>query len=355
MIYKQKLLENKNLFNTLFLFLLLPILNSAAAQNSVTGTWSPLYTSDVIPVACANLPDGRILAWVGNEYFFRPVHCIAQAMDKNIGAGQSVITSSYAQGNNNQRFKIEPISSVLNGATIAEGTYYIESKSSGKIIEVADASNLNGANVQQGTLSNATNEQFEIKASSAGHYSIIAKHSNKAVEVAGASLAIGANISQYAINGTPAQDWKFIPTGNGYFTIVSKLSDARLMDLDDLNPADGTNIKVFTPNGSAAQAWKLVPVTNSSTTAIIAEGTYYIESKSSGKIIEVAGASNVNGANVQQGTLSNATNEQFEINNSVVLPNGEVVAIGGPLELALVLLQEGALLLLRSLQMGIII
>ena len=39
------------------------------AQNSVTGSWSPVYTGDMIPVACANLPDGNILAWSARDRY----------------------------------------------------------------------------------------------------------------------------------------------------------------------------------------------------------------------------------------------------------------------------------------------
>lgn len=33
------------------------------SQYSVTGRWSPIYNSSVVPVGAANLPDGRILGW----------------------------------------------------------------------------------------------------------------------------------------------------------------------------------------------------------------------------------------------------------------------------------------------------
>ena len=55
----------------LFLFLLLFHFSNLnlIAQPSVEGTWSPVYTGDMIPVASANLPNGDILSWSAYSRF----------------------------------------------------------------------------------------------------------------------------------------------------------------------------------------------------------------------------------------------------------------------------------------------
>lgn len=51
------------------IFLYLISFNDLSAQNSVKGSWSPVYTADMIPVACANLPNGNILAWSAKDRY----------------------------------------------------------------------------------------------------------------------------------------------------------------------------------------------------------------------------------------------------------------------------------------------
>jgi len=53
----------------IYLFLLIFYYSNANAQNDVTGTWSPIYDADMIPVACSNMPDGHILAWSANDRY----------------------------------------------------------------------------------------------------------------------------------------------------------------------------------------------------------------------------------------------------------------------------------------------
>ena len=153
--------------------------------------------------------------------------------------------------------------STAGGATITEGTYYIENRVSGKVLDVSRASTANGGNIHQYTYVGGQNQQFEIKSVGGGFYSLIAKHSNKVLDVAGGSLNLGTNVQQWTSNGTGAQQWKFENLGNGYYHIISKLTNNHYLDLDNASKANRANIKVWPNNGNFAQDWKLVLIANS--------------------------------------------------------------------------------------------
>ncbi len=195
-------------------------------------------------------------------------------------------------------------------ATIDEGFYYIESKVSGKVLDIESTRETNRANVQQWYNGATDNQKFYISPGKPGHYTIRSMQSNKYVDVEFAGLAPGTNVWQWQGNGTDAQEWEFISDGNGYYHIISKLNGLYL-NLENASTANGANITVFTNNASDAQKWKLKPITVS--TGDIAEGTYYLESKVSGKVLDIPGANKENRANVQQWALLGVSNQRFQI------------------------------------------
>ena len=141
-------------------------------------------------------------------------------------------------------------------AEIEEGIYTIESKSSGKLIEVVNNSQDNGANVQQWSATGNSNQQFEIEKSEPFHYTIKAVHSNKYLDVANGGQTPGTNVWQYEGNGTDAQEWSLIDAEDGYYHIVSKVND-QFLDLNNASNLNGENIKTWPNNGNDAQQWKL--------------------------------------------------------------------------------------------------
>ncbi len=193
---------------------------------------------------------------------------------------------------------------------VPEGLYVLKSKVSAKAIEVAGASENDGANVHQWEYMETANQQFYIEAGKPGHFKIKASHSGKYLDLESGGLQPGTNVWQWTGNGTDAQEWKFISIGGGYYNIVNKLSGLYL-DLYNALKADGTNIKVWSNNGLNAQKWKLERVMDP--VQEVAEGKYYLENKINGKVVEIAGASLLNKANVQQWDYREASNQQFYI------------------------------------------
>nr|WP_262401766.1 RICIN domain-containing protein [Actinomadura sp. CNU-125] len=110
----------------------------------------------------------------------------------------------------------------------------------------------------------------------------------------------GANVIQWECNGGLWQDWKFTHQGNGYYTLTNSntLSDPKnAMCLEVVGSATeaGANVQQGQCDpGAPRQAWKVANVSDNG-----AEG-YRLIAQHSGLVLEVAGASLDDGANVIQ-------------------------------------------------------
>jgi|GEM_PF-3276009 len=136
------------------------------------------------------------------------------------------------------------------------GYYKLTAKCSNKVLEVANASTQNGANVQQWTFGGGNHQLWKLESTGDGYYRLIAKHSGKALEVAKSSAADGANIQQWGYGGGNNQQWKIESTGDGYHRLVARHS-GKVLDVNGAGTADGTNVHQWTWNGGDAQKWKI--------------------------------------------------------------------------------------------------
>ncbi|MCU4802644.1 RICIN domain-containing protein, partial [Halobacteria archaeon HArc-gm2] len=87
--------------------------------------------------------------------------------------------------------------------------YRIQNVNSGKVLDVANSSTSNGANVQQYSDGGGDNQRFHIHDQGSGQYHIQPVHSDMAVEVESGSTSDGANVQQYDWNGNGNQLWTF--------------------------------------------------------------------------------------------------------------------------------------------------
>jgi hypothetical protein len=122
------------------------------------------------------------------------------------------------------------------------------------------------------------------------------------MQVTDAMAENGTNVQQWGTDNSSVHDiWKFYSAGNGYYYIVSAIGDGAtyVLDVAEKNTADGTNIDIYKYNGGKNQQFMLT--SNS-------DGSYKIrtavtEEKSA---VEVTGASNTSGANIQQWEINGA-------------------------------------------------
>jgi beta-glucanase (GH16 family) len=147
-----------------------------------------------------------------------------------------------------------------SSSSIASGQIYtLTNKCSGKVLDVTDNSNSDGAKMQQWTNYSSNNQRFRIDDVGDGCYKLTAVHSGKCLDVPYGETAAGLQLQQCYDNGTDAQKWRIVDVGNGYYKLISKATGF-VMDVDSASTADGAKVKQWSDNGTDAQKWCLTRV-----------------------------------------------------------------------------------------------
>lgn len=210
----------------------------------------------------------------------------------------------------NQKFKLE-----RNG----EGFYKITAMHSGKVLDVQAKSLDNRVPLIQFRDTGRANQQFSIVPVLNNAYKIVARHSGKALDVTSESTDNGAKIIQFIFGNRDNQLWFFnkienIPAQeleleNGVYIIESKLS-GKVLDVD-AGPA-GVSAK---DDGRPLQQWGYWNSDHQKFRIVRSDGYYRIYAIHSGKCLDVSGASMVDGAPIIQyhPKKRNIDNQQFSI------------------------------------------
>jgi uncharacterized repeat protein (TIGR02543 family) len=183
-----------------------------------------------------------------------------------------------------------------------------------RVFDVAGGSITNGARIQLYN-SNATAAQrfcFE-KVINTNYYLIKNVKSGKVLDVANGKAFNGAVIQQYVSNGTAAQRWKLVETGKNTYAIASALNENMVLDLPNAASASGTKLQLYISNGTAAQRFVV-----NALSAPLKDGTYTVVSAlASNKVLDVAGGSTANGANIQLYQANGTAAQSFKLSYDV--------------------------------------
>lgn len=147
------------------------------------------------------------------------------------------------------------------------------------------------------------------------YYTLRALHSGKLLEVADASMANHANVRQFSDNGKYRQHWKIVEEERGIYKILNRNSRLAL-DADRSN----NNVLQYDHWGGENQKWKITGTGN---------GSYYVVCRGNNRVLEVYYAEKQDGANVQHWPFNGETCQMWDIvpadsnEAAVVLSNNE--------------------------------
>lgn len=193
--------------------------------------------------------------------------------DDNFTGASMIINSNNTCLNTNWNDKITSLRVISNGNVgLGNTTYYLQNRNSGLYMDVLGISNVDGANISQGTYNGGTNQQFKFLHLGDGAYQVQPVHSGKAVDINGISRDNGANVQQWTYFGTPNQQFIAVSTGDGYYKLIAKHS-GKVVEVVNASTANGANVQQWENNNQTCGQWKLVPVTDTpqSSTLIQAE------------------------------------------------------------------------------------
>jgi len=148
---------------------------------------------------------------------------------------------------------------------VINGKYVLVNRNSGKVMEVKGGSTTAGANVQQGTYSGASYQQWNVTpvdtriGGDFSYFTITAVHSGKSPDILNWSLSNGGNIIAWDDTKGTNQQWYFEYAGDGWFYIRSRHSSLCL-DVYNSGTYNGANVDQWEKTGGANQQWRLLPV-----------------------------------------------------------------------------------------------
>lgn len=159
-------------------------------------------------------------------------------------------------------------------------------------------------------------QTFDVSTAEDGYRTIAICGTSSVLDVAGGNDANGTRLQPYSANGTKAQKWIIEKDGERY-RIVSALNGQKVADVPGGSIASGAGLQLYSANGTAAQSFYFVDPKAvreeidklaSENRGVIEDGDYAIVAGpvSSRMVLDVAGGSKDNGANVQL-YQSNAT------------------------------------------------
>jgi beta-glucanase (GH16 family) len=139
--------------------------------------------------------------------------------------------------------------------TIANGTYRIIARHSGKALDVSNNGTADGSNVHQWTYGGGNNQRWTVTHLGSGQYQIQSVSANKALDVAGAGTANGSNVHIWTWGGWNNQRWTITPTSGGYYRVSPVHAPALALDVSGPSTADGANVHTWTYGGGTNQQW----------------------------------------------------------------------------------------------------
>ena len=215
----------------------------------------------------------------------------------------------------NQKFVFRKIETIIGTKTLENGIYTIHTLVDlNKVLDIAEASKINKANLQIWEFCNVPQQKFYIKYEN-GYYTLRNINSGKLIDVSYGNIQKGTNVWQYEENNTDAQKWVINKTSDGYYNIKSKQSRIYL-DVKGGETINGTNVQMNIDLNSESNRQKFIFKKEEENSGTVKNGIYEIVTKNaSNMVLDVLNGEKGDNVNVQIWADSNVTQQKFEIKN----------------------------------------
>lgn len=193
----------------------------------------------------------------------------------------------------------------VTGASKESGAAVIQYRSKASDNQIWYFEQAQWPNTGSGSGSSNNSSSSEETLINDGWYYIKNVNSQKYVEVVNADDRNGANVQQYQGNGNACQKWYVTNKGNNYITLKNGMAGGRMLDVENGYNTDGANIQIYQANNLDPQTFKVKEISS---------GKYALLTKCSGetKAVDVYGWSTENGGNINQWTYNGGACQQFQ-------------------------------------------
>jgi lysophospholipase L1-like esterase len=145
---------------------------------------------------------------------------------------------------------------------IANGTYMLVVRNSGEgssplVLDDPALSTANGTVMQIYTMNEGKNQQWKLTNIGNNIVSLINVTSGKALEVAGGSMVNGATVDQSAYTGSSAQQWQIVSAGNGWFELLN-VNSGQSLDVTAGSATAGATVVQWPYHSVTWEQWTFV-------------------------------------------------------------------------------------------------
>jgi hypothetical protein len=140
-------------------------------------------------------------------------------------------------------------------APVANGTYRIISRHSGKGMDAYNQETPNGTQIQQWTYWGGAGQKWTVTNRGSDQYSIIGVQSGKAIDVNNWSTANGTKVQLWDYFGGTNQKFTFTATSGGYYRVTPVHATGSCLDVAGISTADGALVHLWTYGGANNQQW----------------------------------------------------------------------------------------------------
>ena len=256
------------------------VIQKSYSENDKTLLWLLTDNNGTIVIAPAVNPD----------------YCLTVSSDSfHDGSSVDLRKSSGADRQKWSLYSTSP--EVKGGRTVEDGIYYVGAKADpSQVLDIADASSSDGANLQIWAATGAANQKFRFECGDDGFYTITCLKSGKVLDVDNGNVVPGANVQQWSGYGGDSQRWAVQDDGDGGYRLVCK-ANGLAIDLTGGSTADGTNVQSWTLNGTEAQSFD---ISSAKADRVVADGVYVVSAAADpSKVLDVEGGSLSDGARLQ--------------------------------------------------------
>jgi hypothetical protein len=141
------------------------------------------------------------------------------------------------------------------GGGLADGTYRIVARHSGRALEVAGAATGNGSQIVQYDYFGGNHQRWTVTNRGNGQYSIIGVASGRAVDINGGSTANGAKVQLWDYTGGNMQKFTITATTSGYNRVSPVHAPTKALDVQWGNTANSTIVQQWDYTGGTPQQW----------------------------------------------------------------------------------------------------
>jgi endoglucanase len=141
------------------------------------------------------------------------------------------------------------------GGPVADGTYKIVARHSGKALDASGNGTANGTQIIQWTYGGGNNQRWTVTNRGNSQYSIVGVQSGRCVDISNSGTANDTKVQLWDYLGAANQKYTFTATSGGYYRLTPTHAPGSCLDVAGISTADGALVHLWQWLNGNNQQW----------------------------------------------------------------------------------------------------